>query len=66
MKTISVTIKIEEDDEEVLDDLRKEVDAAINNIVQVGGHDRADVTIGPWEDEEVIDLSHDLSESSSG
>jgi hypothetical protein len=63
VKSISVTIKIEEDDEEVLDDLRKELDEAISTIVQVGGHDRADVTIGPWEDEEVIDLSHDPPES---
>ena len=63
MKAISVTIKIEEDDTEVLDDLRRELDEAITNIVRVGGHDRAEVTIGAWEDEEMIDLSHDLPES---
>ena len=63
MKAISVTIKIEEDDKEVLDDLRRELDEAITNIVRVGGHNRADVAIGDWEDEEVIDLSHDLPES---
>ena len=63
MKAISVTIKIEEDDTEVLDDLRRELDEAISNIVLVGGHDRADVAIGAWEDEEVIDLSRDLPES---
>ena len=63
MKAISVTIKIEEDDTEVLDDLRRELDEAITNMVRVGGHDRADVAIGAWEDEEVIDLSHDPPES---
>ncbi len=63
MQAISVTIKIEEDDKEVLDDLRRELEEAITNIVRVGGHDRADVAIGVWEDEEVIDLSHDLTES---
>ena len=63
MKTISLTIKIEEDDEEVLDDLRKELDEAISTIVQVGGHDRSGVEIGQWEDEEVMDLSHDPPQS---
>ncbi len=63
MKAISVTIKIEEDDTEVLEDLRRELDEAITTIVRVGGHDRADVAIGAWEDEEMIDLSHDLPES---
>ncbi len=60
VKTISVKVMIEEDDEEVLGDLRKELDNAISNIVGVGGHERFRFEIGPWENEYAVDLSRDL------